>query len=124
MKYASNTWHALKVCFANEIGTACKRFGIDSHEVMDIFCQDTKLNISSYYMKPGLPSGARACRDVRALHRAKEVDSELLIQSILSRCAVTPRPDRRNGRKQWPAGIQLQGGTDDSREPDRLAEQR
>jgi GDP-mannose 6-dehydrogenase len=124
MKYASNTWHALKVTFANEIGNVCKRVGIDSHEVMEIFCKDEKLNLSSYYLKPGFAFGGSCLpKDVRALqYRAKEVDLEMpVIQAILGsnqlqiQHAIDEIVD--TGKKRVGLlGFSFKAGTDDLRE--------
>jgi GDP-mannose 6-dehydrogenase len=124
MKYTSNAWHAVKVVFANEIGNLCKRVGVDSHEVMDIFCKDDKLNLSPYYLKPGFAFGGSCLpKDVRALqYRAREVDLELpMINAVLgsNQLQVQHAVDQivETGRKRIGLfGFSFKAGTDDLRE--------
>lgn len=124
IKYVDNTFHGMKVAFANEIGTACKKLGIDGREVMRIFCMDRKLNLSPYYFTPGFAFGGSCIpKDLRAiLHKSKGLEIESpLIASILDSnqkhiARVVEIIIEQNKKKVGIFGLTFKSGTGDTRE--------
>ena len=124
IKYTCNAFHALKIAFANEIGTLSSSLGLDGTEVMETVCRDTKLNISTAYMKPGFAFGGSCLpKDLRALnYRARQLDLELpLLNSVLpSNEAHITRAFHRimeiGCRKIGIYGLAFKPDTDDLRE--------
>jgi len=123
-KYVDNSWHALKIGFANEIGNLCKTLSIDAQKVMAIFCQDTKLNISSAYLEPGFAFGGSCLpKDLRALaYKAKSHDLQLPIMN-----AILPSNElqiarglqlimEKGSKLIGVLGFSFKAGTDDLRE--------
>jgi GDP-mannose 6-dehydrogenase len=124
VKYLSNAFHAVKVTFANEVGTLCKHLNVDAQAVTEIFTSDTRLNISPAYLSPGFAFGGSCLpKDVRALtYKAKELDIKLpMLESLLpSNVEHVERAVeavmRTNKRKIAQLGLSFKAGTDDLRE--------
>ena len=123
IKYVNNAFHAHKIIFANEIGNICKKMGIDSHKLMDIFCMDTKLNISPFYLKPGFAYGGSClpkdlkplktiahdhyveCPVLESIQRSNEFQKKVVLEQILA----------FEKDKIGFLGLSFKGGTDDLR---------
>jgi GDP-mannose 6-dehydrogenase len=124
VKYASNAFHALKVVYANEIGNICKKYEIDGHSVMDIFCVDRKLNLSPCYLRPGFAFGGSCLtKDLQALIEAgQDMGLHLpLLESILpsNKMQIERAFEmiEQTGRKRVGIlGLSFKAGTDDLRE--------
>jgi len=124
VKYIDNSWHALKVTFANEVGRLCKAMSIDARLAMRLFCMDTKLNISTAYLRPGFAFGGSCLpKDVRALTyqgRLLDVDTPVLSAILASNqlhIAHAVAMIRATGRRRVGLlGLSFKEGTDDLRE--------
>jgi GDP-mannose 6-dehydrogenase len=123
IKYVNNAFHALKVTFANEVGAICKAFGIDSHVLMDLFCQDGQLNLSPAYLKPGFAFGGSCLpKDLSALDAiSRQQKIEVPVLSAISRSndqhiARIVDMIRKAGKKRIGfLGLSFKAGTDDLR---------
>ena len=124
IKYVDNVFHGMKVAFANEIGTVCRKLGIDGREVMRIFCMDRKLNLAPYYFTPGFAFGGSCIpKDLRAiLHETKELEIDTpLIETILdsNQRHIERAVEiimKQNKKKIGVLGLTFKSGTGDTRE--------
>ena len=123
IKMVNNSFHALKVSFANEIGNICKSLGIDSHEVMDLFCEDTKLNLSPYYLKPGFAYGGSCLpKDLSALKTIAH--DHYVVTPVINAIEISNENQKKRlielvmeqeGKRIGVLGLSFKPGTDDLR---------
>jgi len=123
IKYVNNSFHALKVSFANEVGNICKKMNIDSHELMELFCMDKRLNLSSYYLKPGFAFGGSCLpKDLKAF---KTMAHDFYLESPVLNSILDSNENQkkqalklvldRNSKKIGILGLSFKKGTDDLR---------
>lgn len=123
IKYVNNSFHALKISFANEIGNICKKLNIDSHKVMDVFTMDKKLNLSAYYLEPGFAYGGSCLpKDLKGL---KTIAHDNYLKSpVLESIEVSNKNQKeiaiklvesKNHKKLGILGLSFKAGTDDLR---------
>ncbi len=124
LKYACNAFHAVKITFANEMGRLFSQSGVDTREMMEIFCEDHKLNLSAAYLRPGFAFGGSCLpKDLRAMHdlaRLMAVDmplinatmasNELVVRALVDRVLAT------GFTRVCLLGLSFKGSTDDVRE--------
>lgn len=123
IKYANNSFHALKITFANELGNICKKLQIDSHELMKLFCMDTRLNLSPYYLKPGFAYGGsclpKDLKGLRTLAHDFYLDSpvlESIDKSNQYQKEIALKLIMEKGKKKIGIlGLSFKKGTDDLR---------
>jgi GDP-mannose 6-dehydrogenase len=124
LKYFCNIFHALKITFANEAGRICQALQVDPHQVMDLLCRDTHLNISAAYLKPGFAFGGSCLpKDLKALtYVAKQRDIDIpMLRGVMesNRAHIDHAVDRvlaENERRVGMIGLAFKTGTDDLRE--------
>lgn len=129
VKYCDNLFHAAKITFANEIGALCRHMSLDARRVAEVFCADTKLNISTQYLRPGFAFGGSCLpKDLRAMLRhAAQLSVELPMLEGIPRSnaaqigALVDRLLAQGAQRVGMVGLAFKSNTDDMRESPHVA---